>query len=190
MSGALGCMLAAAVALGGAVWTPDEMEVPIDRQIPLLTRVLAFDRSLAGSGPLTVAVVYQERSRSSRQTYEAVVGAVERGSPSVQGRQVRVVPVPLTTVRALPRALRRARADVAYIAPLRAVDVGALARAAAETRVVTATGVRSYVRAGAAVGIGLRDGRPEILLNRRASEAAGADFSARLLQLATLVDVE
>lgn len=185
---ASGLVVALALGLSGAVPLSDEMEVPVDRQVPLLARVLSFDRSLAGSSPLVVAVVYQDQNRQSRQTYEAVLRAVASEGLTVQGRPVRVAAVPLTEVGTAAQGLRRARADVAYVAPLRGIDVAALARAASSGGVRTVTGVRRYVEDGVAVGIGLRDGRPEILLHRRAASAAGADFSARLLQLVTLVD--
>ncbi|WP_412063611.1 YfiR/HmsC family protein [Rubrivirga sp. IMCC45206] len=176
--------IAVALLLMAAGGHADDMEVPVGRQVPLLTRVLAFDRSMAGSRPLVVAIVYQERNRASRQAFEAAAAAFSRAT--VQGRAVRVAGVPMTSLPRVSAALRSA--DVAYVAPLRGVDVAALVRASAAAGVLTVTGVRAYVQAGAAVGIGLRDGRPEILLHRRAARAAGADFSARLLQLATFVD--
>jgi len=176
--------MAVASLLMAAAWPLDEMEVPVEQQVSLIVRVLAFDRSLAGDGPLVVAVVYQDRNRDSQRAFRAAHAGF--AGQTVQGRAVRVVGVPMTTVPRVAAALRQA--DVAYLAPLRSVDVGALARAGSAAGVLTVTGVRRYVGAGAAVGIGLRDGRPEILLHRRSAEASGADFSARLLQLATLVD--
>lgn len=165
-----------------------DMEVPVSRQVPLLTRVLAFDRSLGGSGPLVVAVVFQEPNRASREARDAFVEALRAQPATAHGRPVRVAPVALGSASGLAGQLRRAGAEAAYIAPLQGVDAGALARAAAEAGALSLTGVREYVSAGVAVGVGLRGGRPEILLNRRAAAAAGADLSARLLQLATVVD--
>jgi hypothetical protein len=162
------------------------MEVPVGRQVPLLMRVLAFDRSLAGSDPLVVAVVYQEGSRESRRAGDDFEAALRARPARVHGRPVRAVPVALASAADLGRQLRRAGAEAAYLAPLRSVDVGAVARSAAGAGALTLTGVRDYVSDGVAVGVGLRGGRPEILLNPGA--APGADLSARLLQLATIVD--
>ncbi len=164
------------------------MEVPVSRQVPLLTRVLAFDRSLEGSGPLTVALVYQERNRESRAARDAFIAALQAQPQTVHGRPIRVASVAVTSASGLAAQLRQASADAAYVAPLQGIDAGAVGRAASSARVLSITGVRDYVSAGVAIGVGLRGGRPEILLNRRAAEAAGADLSARLLQLATTVD--
>ena len=178
------CVAAGALGAGPA---PDEMEVPVGRQVELFARALAFDRHLAGDGPLVLAVVYQGGSRDSRRAYDDVAAAARAGL-RVQRRPVRVVGVDVGAGAPAARDLQRAGAAVAYVAPLRGVDVRAFARSAAGAGVLTLTGVRGYVGAGVGLGVGLRDGRPEILLNRRAAEASGADFSARLLQLATLVD--
>lgn len=165
----------------------DDMEVPVARQVSLLTRVLAFDRGLAGDGPLVIGVVYQERHRASRRTADEVEAAFGTAT-TIHGRLVRVAFVPLSSPSRLGNALRAAGAEVAYLAPLRGADIGAVAVGAASAGAVTVTGVRRYVSEGVAVGIGLRDGRPEILLHRRAANTCGADFSARLLQIATLVE--
>lgn len=165
-----------------------DMEVPVSRQVPLLTRVLAFDRSLEGSGALVVALVHQEQNRESRAARDAFAAALREQPSTVHGRPVRLVSVAVTSASGLASQLRQAGADAAYIAPLRGLDAGAVGRAASSAGALSLTGVREYVSAGVAIGVGLRGGRPEILLNRRAAEAAGADLSARLLQLATSVD--
>ncbi len=181
--------LVAAAVLGAGGHPPDDMDVPVAQQVPLLTRVLSFDRALGGAAPLVVAVVYQERNRASRQAYrEFAQTLAARGVTTVQGRPLRVVPVPVGAGPSVRAPLDRAGADVAYVAPLQGLDVRALAEAASRGGVLTLTGVRRYVDAGVAVGVGRRGGRPEILLNRRAAAAAGADLSSRLLQLATIVD--
>lgn len=178
----------ALAALCAAALPADEMDVPVSRQVPLLTRVLSFDRSLEGDAPLVVAVVHQPQHRPSLRAYQAFAEALRARRATVQGREVRLVAVEATSAGATAARLRRAGAEAAYVAPLRGLDVRALSREAGQAGVLTLTGVRGYVGDGVAVGVGLRDGRPEILLNRRAVSAAGADLSARLLQLATLVD--
>ena len=178
--------LGAALGLGaGAPWL-DDMDVPVARQVPLLTRVLSFDRSLEGAAPLVVAVVYQDQNRASRQARDAFARALAARPATVHGRPVRLVSVEMGP--SLAGRLRRAGADVAYVTPVRGASVRSVAREAGSAGVLTLTGVRSYVGSGVAVGVGLRDGRPEILLNRRAAEASGADLSSRLLQLATIVN--
>ena len=177
-----------AVVLGMGPVVAVDMEVPVSRQVPLLTRVLAFDRSLEGSGPLLVALVYQPPNRESRAARDAFVAALQGQALTVHGRSVRVASVAVTSAAGLKAQLREVGADAAYIAPLRGLGARAVGRAASEAGVLSLTGVREYVTQGVAIGVGLRGGRPEILLSRGAAEAAGADLSARLLQIATTVD--
>ncbi len=178
----------AVLLLGAATVGAVDMEVPVSRQVPLLTRVLAFDRSLEGTGSLTVAVVYQEQNRESRAARDAFVAALRGQATTVHGRPVRAVPVAVTSASRLADQLRQVGAKAAYVAPLRGLSAGAVGRAASDAGALSLTGMREYVSEGVAIGVGLRGGRPEILLNRRAAQAAGANLSARLLQLATTVD--
>ena len=49
------------------------------------------------------------------------------------------------------------------------------------------TGVPEYVEPGIAVGIGLRNNRPLIIINFLGAQAEGASFSSKLLSLARIV---
>jgi hypothetical protein len=55
------------------------------------------------------------------------------------------------------------------------------------TGVRTVTGVPHYVEDGLGIGIDLRGGRPEIMVNLVASRAEGGDLDAQLLKLARIV---
>jgi hypothetical protein len=49
------------------------------------------------------------------------------------------------------------------------------------------SGVPRHVASGLALGVGLRGGRPRILVHVEASRLEGADLSAELLKLAEIV---
>ena len=79
-------------------------------------------------------------------------------------------------------------ADVLYITPMRAVDLGSITKQTRAAARVTLTGVPEYVDAGIAVGVDLQGERPRILINLAAARAEGADFDSRLLKLAKIVE--
>jgi len=87
----------------------------------------------------------------------------------------------------LERALDSLDVDVVYLTPLRAKDIGSITRVTRELHISTMTGVEEYVREGVAVGLGVWQEKPRVLVNLDASKAEGADFSSRLLSLAQLV---
>lgn len=160
-----------------------DMPLPVDLQFSLFFRILSFDRNVAQrtDGGLTIAVVYQSGFRASRTAHDE---AVRQRPPAATDYEVRFVSLDLDATPDLAAALGAARADAMYVTPLRAFAVRDLATVSRRRQVLTLTGVPEYVEAGLAVGVGQRGERPEILVNRSAAQAEGADFSAHLLRLA------
>ena len=175
-------LLSLALAGTASPAAAQEVAVPVEIQVPLLLKILTFDRRLADAAePLVVGVVFQRRNRAS-----AAIGEEVRGLLATAARPIRVVVIDLDETRDLRGMLLRENVRVVYIAPLQAVSVSTVAEATRGERVVSVTGVPRYVEQGLAVGIDLRDSRPRIVINLAASRAEGADFSAELLKLARL----
>lgn len=176
----------AVLGLGlGAVISPtmaQDVPVPAAVQVPLLLKILTFDRRMAAAAePLVVGVVFQGRNRAS-----AAIGDEVRMLLAASARPIRVVVIDLDETRDFRGKLVRESVRVVYIAPLRAVSVSTVAEATRGEGVVSITGVPRYVEQGLAVGIDMSDQRPRIVINLAASRAEGADFSAELLKLARL----
>lgn len=157
-------------------------------QTSVFFRVLRYDRDLADrvGSELVIGIAYQPRNRASLNAKDAL--AASQGEASVMGIRIRYVELPVLDDDSLADSLRAHDVDVLYIAPLRSVRVEDVIAAATEQGVLTWTGVLEYCELGAAVAIGERGGRPEIVINLDAARAAGARFSAQLLKLARIVD--
>ena len=165
--------------------------MPVEVQVPLLLKILSFDRSQSGpeSGPLVMGVVFQGRNRASLRIGEEIhdrLTAAGRGSAA--GRSIRVVLIDLDQTDDLRATLIRDSIRVVYVAPLRGVEISTVAAATRERLVVTLTGVPRYVLEGIAVGLDVNGPRPQIVINLAASRASGAVFSAQLLKVARLTD--
>lgn len=167
-----------------------QMPVPVDVQVPVLLKVLTFDRHIADARgeDLVVGVLYQSGYRLSGTVRDRVVEALSRtGGDGPGNRVLSVVSLDADRQENLEEALKRLGVDVLYVAPLRAFDLASLVRTTRRTRTLTLTGVPEYVEAGLSIGLELRQDRPRILVNLRAARAEGADLSAPLLGLATVV---
>jgi hypothetical protein len=163
--------------------TAQEVPVPVQVQVPLLLRILSFDRNLAQrrTGDLVVAVLYQSRNRTSL----AIAEEVSRLLGSVPGTEA--VGIDLDKVTDLRAALAQSGGQVLYVSPLRGVEIGGIVRVSRVAGVTTVTGVPRYVDEGIAIGLDLKAERPEIVVNLEGARAEGADFTAQLLKLARLV---
>ena len=163
-------------------------DAPVAVQIPLLLKVLAFDRAAGNAGrePAAIAVLYQGRNRGSVMARDAVIDALAL-IRTREGGEVRCIGIDLDAEPDLAAALVRSGARAVYVTPLRAVEIATVAAASQKASVTTLTGSRRYVEAGLAVGIGLRGDRPRILINLDASRREGAQFSAQLLGMAEVL---
>jgi len=176
--------LTLAIGLAAAVHplTAQEVPVPVRVQVPLMLRIMSFDRNLAQRpGDLVVGVLYQSRNRTSLAIAEEITRLL--GSH----RSTEAVGIDLDKVTDLPAVLGQSRARVLYVAPLRGVEISEIVRVSREAGVTTITGVPRYVNEGIAIGIDLKAERPEIVVNLEGARAEGADFTAQLLKLARLV---
>jgi hypothetical protein len=183
------------ISLSGAATraAAQDMPVPVEVQVPLLLKILAFDRALTGdeSDSLVVGVVFQGRNRTSSEIGAEVRGRLAAGGrPWIAGRAIRVVPIDLDATGDISAVLLRDSVRVLYVAPLRAVAISTVAAATRERLVVSFTGIPRYVEQGLSVGIDVNGVRPQIVINLPASRAEGALFSADLLKLARITGSE
>ena len=158
------------------------MVVPVDVQMELFANIAKLDRNVDPAKGVTLAIVYQRGYPESVSTKDRVIAAVRKQNP----RMVCVL-LEADNAELLRRRLADTEANVLYLAPLRAVEVSEIAKISRDRGIRTTTGVPEYVEAGIAVGIGLRNQRPLIIINLEAARAEGAAFSSQLLSLARIV---
>ncbi len=166
------------------------MAVSPDVQYSLFARILTFDRALQRTGrdTIVIGVLYQEGVKISLQAKDDFLAAVAQSNiKEILGRQIECVPVAANGLL-LPAEADSVGVDVLYVTPVRAYDIALLADHMADAKILTMTGVPEYVEEGIAIGIGSRGDKPEILINLEEAKNQGADLSAQLLHLATIVE--
>jgi hypothetical protein len=77
--------------------------------------------------------------------------------------------------------------NVIYVSPGNDRNLESILALSKAQKITTTTGVADYVRKGVAVGIGSRQGKPQILINLAASKSEGSEFDASLLRIATVI---
>jgi len=187
-------LLAVAALIGRpTVATAQEMAVPVDLQLTVFARALSYDRSLPqrAEGTLVMGIVYQREVRASVLAKDAVLAWVQSNAGAVSKQiDLKCVPIALTDTTDLRTAIQRHHVDVLYVAPLRSVNIGRITRVTREERVLTLSGVASYVRSGIAFGVDEEARRTRILINLPASKDEGSDFTAQLLAVSQVIDGE
>lgn len=167
-----------------------EMETPVQIQIPLFLKILSFDRNLKtrSKDVVHVGILFQKNVRQSVQVKNDVLKTVEEmQQKEILGMPTQFIPVEFTSESDLASAATRYNLEVIYITPMRAVDISALSAHCHEHHMLSMTGVVEYMETGIAVGIGLKGEKPLIIINPTAAKNAGADFHSQLLKLAKII---
>jgi len=170
-----------------------EVAVPVAVQVPILVKILNFDRKLPerAGDRLVVGVLYQSRYRTSANVaHEVCRSLLQLPTGSLGALELSCVAIDLDAIPALDVALKRERIRVLYVSPLRAISLGEVISASRAAQITTLTGVPRYVETGLAIGVDMKGERPEIVINLAASRAEGAELTAHLLKLARVVGDE
>jgi hypothetical protein len=172
---------------GPATGQPD---LPPERQVPILTRALAYDenlRSRAGD-ELVVAILAKAGSKASEQTAEAVGKAFSGlAGIKVQGLPLRSARVNFSNAANLAGAVQKDGIDVIYICPGLDNELAGILEVARTNHVLSMGSREEYINKGASLGVFLISSKPTICVNLAASKAEGAAFGSDLLRLAKVI---
>jgi len=178
------------IQFAGRAIAVEEMEVPVEIQIPLFLKILTYDRNLKErvGDEIVLGIVYQEKFRKSLN----VKTQLEKYLENSKERQIDDVPfryvlINLSSLSMFKAILEKEKVDIVYIAPLRAVAVDALAADCRALGITSLTGVPAYCESGIAISISSKGESPKIIINLTGAQSEGADFSSQLLKLAKII---
>jgi hypothetical protein len=182
----LGALLSVFSCAAGA----EQMPLQAEAQIPLLLKVLTYDRNFekkAGK-ELALGVVHDPTDRDSAKATDEVGSTLYKYS----GKTVKKLPMKYYTIEFtgaadLERFVKEKGISALYLTPGSAKALPVVLKVSEDLDLITLTGIPEYVRRGVAVGIGVAQDKPEILINLAAARAQGSDFDASLLRLATVI---
>ncbi len=178
------------VALSSLSYCQD-MPVPASAQVPVILKVLSFDRNL-GRHPgqkLVIGVIYQRTVRESKEVaadFMQTFSTIQ--DPRVNGVPVTVVTIDLSAVDDIGTVLAEKQVNAVYLAPILSEPVRQISNIARIQSITTFTGIPDYVERGCSVGITSRGGRVSLLINLAACHAEGSKFDPQLLRVAQTID--
>jgi|tagenome__1003787_1003787.scaffolds.fasta_scaffold20447658_2 hypothetical protein len=167
-----------------------EDELPPERQVPILTRALAYDENLRNRAgdELVVAILAKAGSKSSEQAADAIGRAFSGlAGIKVQGLPLKSTRLGYTSAANLITAIGKEGIDVLYVAPGLEAELAAVLEVTKKLHVLSLGGREDHVTKGASLGVFLVSGKPTICVNLAASKAEGAAFGSDLLRLAKVI---
>jgi hypothetical protein len=178
------------LALAGGPLAADSEDLPPERQVPILTRALAYDENLRerAGDELVVAIVAKAGSKASEQGAEAVSKAFSGlAGIKVQGLPLKSTRLTFTSAAALATAIQNQGVDVLYICPGLESDLPGILEVTKKAHVLSMGSREDHINKGVSLGVFLIAAKPTICVNLAASKAEGAAFGSDLLRLAKVV---
>ncbi|KPK77859.1 MAG: hypothetical protein AMJ89_01670 [candidate division Zixibacteria bacterium SM23_73] len=168
----------------------EEMPVPPRVQIPILLKVLTYDRNFERKvgDKLVIGILYDSQDDDSKKIKEKLLDVLD----SLSGKTVKDAPftyvdLGYSSEESLRNSIVSKNIDVLYLAPGGVLYLKSIVQISQKYKILTITGVPDYVKKGISVGIGLKDKKPEIWINLGSTKAEGSDFTANLLKLCKII---
>ena len=168
----------------------DAMPVPASLQVPLLLKVLTYDRNYAArtGSSLRIAVIFSGANPDSFRARDEVLAAFEAfADKTVKNRPIRFSALEYSSNTQVEAAVRADQINVFYLTPGMRAYLDGLLRIGRIHQIITTTGVPEYVERGVAVGIGIKLDKPHILINLGTSKDVGSEFDVSLLRIARVI---
>jgi TonB family protein len=181
------CLISLEFCLTPAV--ADE-RLPAKVRINLLLTSLTYDHNLQNRCPdgLRIGVVALAGNSSSlaeaNETYSAIQAVAGK---KIKGLGFHVDKVTVSSVQDLKSSVASKKLNTLYIASGFTDLLGPVVEMARKNKIVLIAGEPEYVPGGVAIGAVKRDQKPKLLVHVESAVAQGANFDARLLRLAEVV---
>jgi len=162
----------------------DEIPVPIDLQAELLSKVVAYDRSLAARAGdrVHVLLVAKPGDPASMPAVLQMRQALSRIDTFGSLAHVEMV-VEYSTPSALAELCRAQRAAIVYFGPGFSDDIPGIRAALDSTQTLTVTAMPGDVPRGIILGFDLVSGRPKLLYQLTQARRQRVDLKADVLKL-------
>ena len=167
-----------------------EIKAPVKIQSALLLKILDFDRNLnkEGGDEIIIGIFYQGKLKESQKIKDDFKNEILFYSKkSDKYRNIEFVAIDIEKLDLQPIA-RKYNIDLIYITQLDPHQVKSIINFAQKNKIWTVSGELDYVEFGIAVGFGLNENKPQIIINLAESKAQGANFSSKLLKLAKIIE--
>lgn len=169
----------------------EEMPVPIEVQVPLIMKILTFDRNFEQNfeTDVTIGIVYVPGDSSSLEVRDHLSSWLEQSADkTLKTRPVKYISVAYNTKSELEQAITSHNVNLLYITPGNSEHLNTLLTISQTNQIITVTGVPGYVEQGVSIGLGLKENqKPKIQINLASSKSEGVAFEAKLLKLAEVI---
>lgn len=168
--------------------------VPGNLQVSLIMKILTFDRALhQHSGDrVDMLLLYVAGNAQSEAARKEIAGVFDD-----LGRDKTISNLPFAyqslaweSKAELDTFLKENDTDLLYVMPGHGEHIPDITDITQDLDVLSVSGVPEYVNKGISIGIGVKNEKPEIIINLPSARAEGADLDTKLLRIATVITAD
>lgn len=179
--------LVAAGMLPRRAWAADEVVVPIDLQVSLLSKVAPYDRNFASrAGDAARVLVVRKGSAEAIRTASQLEKGLSELS-DIGGLPVRVSSAGYSSAKELAELCTAQSAAIVCLSAGFQGDIPAIAEALSGVNILSVT-VTNAVSAGVVLGFDLVSGKPKLLCNLTQARKQNVSFKSEVLKLMRVVE--
>jgi len=170
----------------------DNGNVPPELQAKLFLTALTYDKNLEkrADSLVNIGIVYFTDALQSKKEAEAFSKTLEKfKDKKISGRNFTTVVLAYNGNGDLKKKIVDKQIDVVFISRGEKQQVEKLLKLTQAEKILSCTSKAEYVTTcGVTMAVGLKDNKPKIYLNLSSAKREGADFSAKFLRVAEIVD--
>ena len=181
-------MLAFAL-VAGTLHADQDVLVPVQLQMELLTKVAAYDKNLPGRARQGIRLLILSRPGSAAASRVAQQAARALEGKSIVGEPVVVSRADFVSAPELARRVKDEGIAILYLTPgFEAAELKAIASSLAGLSVLSAGAVASFVRDGVVLSFDLVSGKPKLFVHIRRAREQKVELSSYVLKLVKVVE--
>jgi hypothetical protein len=168
-----------------------QKSLPEELQVPLFLKILTYDRSLGGKvqDTIHIGVLYFPDNEQSQKNKDAIIENLKLNrDKTINGVPFSFMEIEFSTEKSLDEVTSEKRVNILYITSDGSDIPKGVSQITQAKRILTITGRVDYVSHGISVGLGVKEEKPQIVINLPSVRAEGSNFSANLLRLCKVVN--
>lgn len=170
----------------------DNGSVPPELRAKLFLTALTYDKNLEKRvhTKVDIGIVYFPESPQSKEEALNFSKTLEGfKDKKISGRSFHTVILTYDGNGGLKKKIVDEHIDVLFIASGKKQSIEEILKVTQAEKILSCTGKAEYVSScGVTMAVGLKDNKPKIYLNLSSAKREGADFSAKFLRVAEIVD--
>ncbi len=168
----------------------NRMEVPEELQVPIFLKILTYDRSFEtrAKDTLRIGILYFPDDVESERNKDAMIESLKQNkNKTINGVPFCFHQIEFISKKNLDKVIKERKINVLYVTSDSSNFLEEIIQTSQKRNVLTMTGRVDYVSKGISVGLGVKDQKPQIVINLRSAKAEGSNFSANLLRLCKVI---